>query len=601
MLAMLSAQQLRWTVFTVLSAAILAAAIWVSGDWAEAGAVQAAAKHAKADANLRAAALGADLDKHRALPLVLASDPDVLSALSNGTAARSAALNAKFELLSDRTRAADIYLLDSKGLTIASSNWRSPKSFVGMRYGFRPYFQQAMAAGSSEYFAMGTVSGVPGLYLARRLDGPRGPLGVLVVKVEFLDLERAWAKLLDPSFVTDSHGVVLISSVPAWRLRVLRPLADTERRALLQGRQFGNADLQPLPFRRRLHDPIVRARIGGEGRHAEGQVVAPVPGWRVHVLVPAGAPIDAAVAGARAMTILIGLGVVAVLALALSMVGRAERQTRRRMAAQAELEARVASRTAELSEANARLQTEMEERRRAAIELQRLQEQAGQANKLAALGQIAAGVAHEINQPVAAIRTYADNARAFLDRRDPDHARENLAIIAGLTERIGAITGGLKNLARKPTGELAAVDLNAALDGAMVVIGHRPRRQGVKISRDGARDVLVLGDGIRIEQVLVNLIQNALDALDGQRDAALRLRVEADDRAGRVVVTDNGPGLAPEAARGLFTPFVTTKAEGLGLGLVISRDIARDLGGTLEGGAGEAGGAEFILSLRRAS
>lgn len=597
---MLSAQQLRWTVFVVLSAALLAAAIWVAGDWARTGAVQAAAKHAKADANLRAAALGADLDKHRALPLVLASDPDVLSALSGGTAARYATLNAKLELLSERTRAADIYLLDNKGLAVASSNWRSPSSFVGKRYGLQPYFQQAMAAGASEYFARGALSGVPGLYLARRLDGVGGPLGVLIVKVEFVDLERAWAKLLDPSFVTDAHGVVLISSVPAWHLRALTTLPGAERQALLRSRQFGDASLQPLPFRRRPRDPIVRGRIGGEGRHAEGQVPAPVPGWRVHVLVPAGAPIDAAVAGARAVTVLIGLGIVAVLALGLSMVGRAERQTRRRMAAQAELEARVAARTAELSEANARLQTEMAERRRAAIELQRLQEQAGQANKLAALGQIAAGVAHEINQPVAAIRTYADNARAFLDRQDSHHVRENLAIIAGLTERIGAITGGLKNLARKSTGELAPVDLNIALDGAMVVIGHRPRRQRVKISREGARDILVLGDGIRIEQVLVNLIQNALDALDGQRDAALRLRVEADDQAGRVVVTDNGPGLAPEAVRGLFTPFVTTKAEGLGLGLVISRDIARDLGGTLEGGAGETGGAEFVLSLRRA-
>ncbi|MDB5426424.1 MAG: sensor histidine kinase [Phenylobacterium sp.] len=601
-MAVFTTQRLRWAVFLILSVAALTAAIWMTGSWARTGAVAIAVRHAKGDANLRAAALEADLDKHRALPIVLASDPDVRAALANPSPKRYAVLNTKLEQLGEQTHATAIYIIDKTGLTVAASNWRSAASFVGSRYGFRPYYREAMARGAAEYFALGTVSKAPGLYLARRLDGPAGPLGVLVVKVEFQDLERAWAKLVDPSFVTDSNGVVLISSMPSWRLRALNPLPAQERLKLQATQQFGASRLDPLPLVRTPHNPIIKVDMPGDRRQVEGQIPVDALGWRVHVLVPAGAAIDAAAGGARAVTALVGLAFVGVLAFGLFLTGRAERQERRRMEAQMELEARVVARTAELSEANARLQREMEERRRAAAELQRLQEQVVQANKLAALGQIAAGVAHEINQPVAAIRTYADNARAFLDRRESDSARENLTIIAGLTERIGAITGGLKNLARKPAaGDLATIDLNTALDGAMVVIGHRPRRQGVKISREGDADVQVLGDGMRIEQVLVNLIQNALDALDGRGDAALRLRVEGDPVKGRVIVTDNGPGLDPEAARGLFTPFVTTKPEGLGLGLVISRDIARDLGGTLEGGAGPDGGAEFVLSLRRAS
>jgi two-component system C4-dicarboxylate transport sensor histidine kinase DctB len=593
--------RLPWLVFLAVSFTALAVAAILVGEWARARALDSAARDARGEAALRAAVLEAELDKHRSVPVVLASDPDVLTAVETRSPARLAVLDNKLELLTARTHASAIYVIAADGLTVAAGNWRSPRSFVGERYGFRPYFRQAMALGASEYFALGTVSNLPGLYLARRLEGPSGPVGVVVVKMEFNRLEASWARLSDPAFVTERHGVVLIASEPGWRFRTLANLPHGEREQLRQTLQFGGSPLDPLPLQATGRGLLLRNDVVGYPRYVAGQTSIDGGDWTLHVLVPAGPTVEAAASSARALTALGGLAIVGLAGGGLFFAGRAERRARRQAEARAELEARVDARTAELSEANDRLQAEMDERRRNAIELQRLQEELTQSNRLAALGQIVAGVAHEINQPLAAIRAYADNAGKFLEREKPESARHNLDLIAGLTERIGLITADLKGLARKQKVALETVELGAALDAALALMGHRPRRQGVAIVRRGLVQVPVLGDRRRIEQVLVNLIQNALDAMEGRPGGALTVELEADAAHGRVVVSDNGPGITPEAERALFTPFATTKARGLGLGLVISRDIARELGGALEGGSNPEGGARFVFSLRRAS
>jgi two-component system C4-dicarboxylate transport sensor histidine kinase DctB len=596
----LFAGRIPWLVFLAVSFTALAVAAILVGDWAREQALESAARDARGEAALRAAVLEAELDKHRSVPVVLASDPDVLTAVETRSPARLAVLDSKLELLTARTHASAIYVIAADGLTVAAGNSRTPRSFVGERYGFRPYFRQAMARGASEYFALGTVSNLPGLYLARRLEGPSGPVGVVVVKMEFNGLEAAWARLSDPAFVTEGHGVVLISSEPNWRFRTLANLPHEEREQLRQTLQFGGSPLDPLPLQPTGRGLLLRNDVVGYPRYVAGQTSVDGGDWTLHVLIPAGPTVEAAASSARALTALGGLAIAGLAAAGLFLAGRAERRARRQAEARAELEARVDARTAELSDANSRLQAEMDERRRNAIELQRLQEELGQSNRLAALGQIVAGVAHEINQPLAAIRAYADNAGKFLEREKPESARQNLDLIAGLTERIGLITADLKGLARKQKVDLETVDLGTAVDGALALMGHRPRRQGVSIVHQGPREVAVLGDRRRIEQVLVNLIQNALDALEGRPGGALTVQLEADAAYGRVVVSDNGPGLTPEAERALFTPFATTKAQGLGLGLVISRDIARELGGALEGGSNPEGGARFVFSLRRA-
>ena len=574
---------------------------------------------ARAEAELRMALLRSEIDKQRSLPVVLASDPDLRRALETRDPALLGALNAKLESLSGSTGAGVIYALDAQGMTLAASNWRQEDSFVGNDYSFRPYARLSMERGSAEHFALGTASHQPGLYLARRIDAPPFPgtagprtLGVIVVKTLFDRVEEGWRPLHQPVLVTDRAGVVLVTSEPAWRFRAIVPLPEEERRRIRESLQFGDAPLAPLaPLP--LPDAgspgaeaPVRLRLPGAATESFLLTRVPVPStdWTLHLLTPTRVPVELATAAARLLTLLAGL-----LALLLAWLTlrrrRAMSSPRRR---REELEAEVRLRTAELERANASLRAEGEERQRAEAAIHRLRDDLVQANKLAILGQITASVAHEINQPVAAIRSFADNARLFLERGDAASATRGLGTIAGLTERIGAITGGLRGFARKAGGSLESVPVRAAAEAALLLLGHRLRQDAVAVVLDVPEELCVRAERVRLEQVLVNLVQNAVEALDGRPGGRIRLEARRvpDPAPGRVrvAVSDNGPGLAPEVARSLFMPFTTTKSEGLGLGLVICRDIVSDFGGTLEAEppcGPEPGGSLFVITLEQAA
>jgi two-component system C4-dicarboxylate transport sensor histidine kinase DctB len=296
-------------------------------------------------------------------------------------------------------------------------------------------------------------------------------------------------------------------------------------------------------------------------------------------------------------------GVLLSLAVIAAIAARARQKTAaaRREAARVELERQVDARTRELSETNVRLMQEVDERTRAEASLHRLQDELVQANKLAVLGQISAGVAHEINQPVAAIRSYVDNTRAFLARADVRKAASNLDSIATLTERIGAITQELRTFSRKSSATPEPVALDAAIAGALLLMSARLRARNIRHVRTGdSAKIKVIAERARLEQVLVNLLQNAADALDGAREPRVAINVRHQAEEVHIEISDNGPGVSAEALEALFTPFATHKPNGLGLGLVISRDIATEFGGRLEYLRRTGPGASFVLALRRA-
>lgn len=558
---------------------------------------------ARAAAELRATVLRAEIEKQRSLPVILAQDPDLIRALDRPEPGRLAALNVKLERLAEGTRTAVIYALDREGRTVAASNWRSDTSFVGQDYAFRPYFQEALGSGAAEHFALGTVSQRPGLYLTRRLEDAGGPLGVIVVKAEFAEVEEAWRRLREPVLTTDDRGIVTVTSVPEWHFLATRPLEPAAREAIRGSLQFGETPLRDLAFTPhqasdghgllRLDEPAARGLFL--------PVSTPVPGtgWSLTLLAPTAPTLEAARAAARAWALLLGLALMALLGLTLRRRRRMARERRREAERRRALEAEVGQRTAELSAANASLRAEAEERQRAEAALHRMRDELGQANRLAILGQITASVAHEINQPVAAIRSFADNAAEFVARGEAAMAGRGLATIAALTERIGTITAGLRGFARKATGEVEPMPIRTAIEGALLLLGHRLRHEGIAVSLAIEGEPCVRAERVRLEQVLVNLIQNAIEALHGA--AAPRIAISAAATGGRVRVrvADNGPGLPPEVRRSLFMPFTTTKSAGLGLGLVISRGILADLGGTLE--APETpGGASFVITLDEA-
>jgi two-component system C4-dicarboxylate transport sensor histidine kinase DctB len=556
------------------------------------------------DVALRAAMLSNELDRHRSLPFVLADDADVRAALRTAnTPAESPAtfdaLSERFERFAKHAGAATVYLLDVSGRTLAASNWRTETSFVGENYSFRPYYRDAMKHGAAELFTLGTVSHVPGLYLARRIDEsnagtvkgqPAKPLGIIVVKVQFDALEAQWHSSGDGAFVTDERGVVLITNQPQWRFTTTRPLSAQDQAALTSPEQLG------------LSTPVPDFPVAPTFSLIAADFAAGKSGWMVHVLRDARKELatarwsGAAIGGLGGA--LLSLAVIAVFA------ARARERTMaaRREAARLELEAQVSLRTRELKETNVRLLQEVDERTRAEATLHTLQDELVQANKLAVLGQISAGVAHEINQPVAAIRSYVDNARAFLERTQLPRVAANLSAIASLTERIGAITQELLTFSRKSSATPQPVRVDDAIAGALLLMRARFRKQGIKHVRTGESSaVRVIAERARLEQVLVNLLQNAADALDGIREPKIVIDVRAEAGEVGIEIADNGPGVASQTLEALFTPFATTKPNGLGLGLVISRDILAEYGGRLEHiKQAQSGGASFLLTLRHA-
>ncbi|MER8460938.1 sensor histidine kinase [Mesorhizobium sp. M0027] len=596
-----------WLVFAAVALLILTATLYGAGLYGRTAEVGTLAAQGRTDANLKVALLRAVLESPRALPLLLSADQQVRDALSQKNAAAIDVLNRKLEGLVSGTKASVLYVVGTDGLAIASSNWREPISFVGNDYRFRDYFSGAMQAGTAEYFALGNVSKRPGLYISRRVGDAAAPLGVVVVKMEFDQLEADWREANRPAYVSDENGVVLITSVPSWRFMTTAPLAGPEQAAIRDSQQFGDAPLVPLPImHRQALSPdvsIVHAVTPGGSEAEYLSLSTPVPStpWQLDYLIPAEAPIAAAV---REMRLLALGAVVPLLGLAAYLLWRrqsAQMRIAAEQAARTELERRVVERTEDLSQARDRLQAEIAGHRSTEAKLQIVQQDLVQANRLAILGQVAAGVAHEINQPVATIRAYADNARTFLDRKQTGPAEENLGAIAALTERIGSITEELKAFARKGRTAAEPVELRGVVEGAVMLLRSRFAGRLDALAIDLPPPSLkVMGNRVRLEQVLINLFQNALEALDGRDDAYVQVSVEETADGVTVGVSDNGPGIPPGILKSLFTPFNTSKEKGLGLGLVISKDIVADYGGRIEVSSND-GGTRFSIHLMKAA
>jgi two-component system, NtrC family, C4-dicarboxylate transport sensor histidine kinase DctB len=336
---------------------------------------------------------------------------------------------------------------------------------------------------------------------------------------------------------------------------------------------------------------------------AETAVGPAAPEWTLAAFLPAEPALGAAARSAQVTALLAGLLVAGA---GYALVRRRRSARARAVAAAAltaDLERRVGLRTEELNRTNLALAAEIAEREAAETRARVLREELAQANRLSILGQVSAGVAHEINQPLAAIRTYAENGARLLDAGHAADVRDNLGEIVGVTDRIAAITQALRGFARRGAGDIRPIAVDEAIDGALALLAGRIRDARVTVRRGPrAPDIAVMAGRIRLEQILVNLLQNALDAVQGRADPAGTIAVRA-GAEGRVAVTvsDNGPGIAPEVREQLFMPFNTTKTTGLGLGLVISGDLAREFGGVLALDPGDGPGTAFTLRLPRAA
>lgn len=532
--------------------------------------------------------LDSELRKFRLLPIVLREFAELRPALTSGGGAAATRLDGKLKLLAERTGAPVIYLIDRNGLAVAASNAAEPDSFAGQRYDFRPYFLKARRDGAAEYFAIGTTSHRPGLFLARRIGSPARPDGVIVVKMEFDGLARAWRGDAGSTVLTDATGVSVVASDPADRFTTMRPLTPAERQVIRADRQFAD---QPLPLSRLREGTALRTAM------ASATLPAPLPGWRLLHVEPLAPALRSADAWSHTATLSFALIAAGLAGAWLWRTSRGERTAARREA----LEAEIAERTVDLRLANDRLRIEIAERMAADQRFRAAREELAQANRLGSLGQITAGIAHEINQPVATIRTLAENGRLFLDRARPERTAENLATIAALTERIGSIVSEMRRFARRGSRSLGPIPLAEVIEGTMLLVGDRLRAAGIALDLPDPDDLpMVVAGRVRLEQVLVNLLTNAVDALAGHAAPRVALIVSAGPDTVGLTVADNGPGIAADRECEIFTPFVTGRPDGLGLGLGIARDIVVEFGGTLDLVPSPLGGAAFRVILPRA-
>jgi two-component system C4-dicarboxylate transport sensor histidine kinase DctB len=565
-------------------------------------------------------ALKSTLERYESLPYLLAEHPLVQDVVIAPDANSVASANHYLEDLNRRARANVTYIITASGRCVAASNWNLPDSFIGQQYLFRPYFIEAVKGKVGRFYGIGTTSLDPGYYISQPILRDGKIVGVAVVKLNLEWLQGADAS--EPLIVTDDHGVIFLSSVPAWKYHTVKPLSNDVVTSIFDTRQYARQSIAPLPMtiERTLEGDAQIVRIGG-GRYAPrylaSQRALGEPDWHLITM----APVDPVNADARYATIVTGFGYVSLCLLLfyLRMRRTRVREMMRSRAllqkAYAELNQRVAERTADLSQANEQLKKEVAERSRAEQELRAAHDELVQASKLAALGQMAAGITHELNQPLAALRGFSDNTRVFLERGDHVSARENLEAIAALTERMGKITNQLKLFVGRARPRNARAPVARALRNVLALL--QKRLQGVTVDvaliDDGAASVrfdvnhehpqLVANcDDLRLEQVLINLLGNALDAVAGTPAPSIAIDVETADATLTIAVSDNGPGIPDDVLPRLFEPFFTTKemGQGLGLGLAISSSIARDCGGSLVARNGAQGGAVFMLTLRRA-
>ncbi len=560
----------------------------------------------RAAATLRLAVdgLSTTIDRYKPLPALIAERPLMAAALNDpDNDGILPFLNEQLRQTAFRIRASDVYLMDISGLTIAASSYRKELSFVGRSFGFRPYFQQAVEGGIGQFAALGTTSGERGYFIAGPVLEDARIVGVVAVKFTVDAFEEAWRGGTDEIIVTDLNGVVFMSSREEWQFRSMSRLTPETRARIEATRQYPLEAVRPLDTWA-VTDDASRLTIGGPGgatTYAMQSERLHEAGWTVSILSPT------APAFRLALWVMAGFwGAILLAGMVTANVVQRRARTEERLAAQAAAqemaEVQVAERTAELNAANDQLRREVEERRLTEKQLRKTQSDLVQAAKLAALGQMSAALSHEINQPLAAVKSYADNTLAFLDRGRTEEARDNVGRISEMADRMASISRYLRNFARRPQEKLGPTPVLSVIDDAVALMSTRLRAERARIDFDRpATELWVTGGSVRLQQVIVNLIANALDAMKGQDAPLIHIAVRCDGDRLRLTVEDTGPGLDDATMAQIFDPFFSTKGPqgGLGLGLSISYNIVRDFGGRMSVFNAEGGGAVFALDLSR--
>ena len=503
---------------------------------------------------LYVANLMSELQRNSIVPQLLARDPQLIAALDYKDYSLSTARLLSFV---DEIGAASLMLLDSDGRTVAATD----RNRLGELHKTSPYFINALRSNTTIFTTIQLENGAYSFVYSRRVEVAGSTAGVL-------------AGVSDAVFVADSEGTIVMSTEPRWRGLDERSALDIQSApSAIERAVRATQDWAALPIDAYLRGEAVLRR--------EARV--PFQGWRM-VSYTTYASVRQRVNGILALEV---MGFAILLALMFWLWSR--RAASRIVLVQRE--------SAELRALNIRLQREIAERQKVEKTLQVAEQTLAQSSKLAALGEMSAAVSHELNQPLAAMKTYLAGARLLLQRKRPEEALSSFQRIDDLIERMGAITKQLKSYARKGADAFSPIDARAAVSSALSMMEPQLKTRDITITRTLPEDeVMVLGDRMRLEQVIINLLRNALDATKGVRDPSIEI-ILATGETVSFTVRDNGHGI--DDLDELFEPFYTTKqpGDGVGLGLAISSGIVNDLGGRLTARNAAGGGAVFEVQL----
>ncbi|WP_323033164.1 sensor histidine kinase [Paracoccus sp. (in: a-proteobacteria)] len=560
----------RWGLRGVIAVLLIVAAgtIWFTNAWLTARFSETTRMRTELRAALYTGNLLSELQRTSVVPLLLARDPALISALSgndfSGTSARL--ISAQKEIA-----AASIKLLDASGRVVGSTD----RNLIGTNYVQEPFFVEALRSKDTVFTVSSSPQGAYEFTYSRTVVSDGRTLGVVVVGADLSRLVRSWAGISDAIAVTDSSGQIILSTEPRWRGLTLPEALAVRSAPSAIARAFQvTADWAATPA-----DAYVQGRAV-----MQSETRIPFRGWKMIAFTT----YELVRERVNAVLAMVIMGFAILLAAVFYLLSRKAR---------VELAAYMRE-SADLRALNQRLTREIAERERVQKELRVAEQTVQQSSKLAALGEMSAGVSHELNQPLAAMKTYLAGARLLLQRGRDEEALSSFQRIDDLVERMGAITRQLKSYARKGGEAFEPVDLRAALSSALVMMEPQLRSRTIRLQRNIPRyPVMVYCDRIRLEQIIINLLRNAVDAIKGVRDPAIEITVSSGSHA-FLSVRDNGPGVSD--LENLFEPFFTTKkpGEGTGLGLAISSGIAADFGGRLTAhNASDQGGKGAVFEL----
>lgn len=561
----------------LLAVAMLSGGIWRYG---YVQALDQLAQQAESDLALASDRLSSQLEVYQELAVLLADHPALHDL---GTAAKRQEVQKLFQEIADKTSALDVMYADGTGQVLAAAH-----SDEGFDVSQTRYFRRAMQGALGSDHGLQQPQNRRSYFYAAPAFSENGKVrGAVIVAADVEDVEWTWRGSTPAVFFTDKAGEVFVSN---------------RSELLFWTRETGQAMLRPQSG---PAPDFSNRNIGGHDIWSMGwgpyipdralHVARPLPviGLTGEVLVD--------VAPARRLARL-QTAAVAAICLAFGALLFLAMERRRTLAeANIRLETRVAHRTRALSQTNAQLRREVTERQEAEAALKQAQADLVQAGKLSALGQMSAGISHELNQPLMAIQSFADNGTQYLQRGQSDVAGENLGRISDLTRRMGRIVKNLRAFARNESEPMGKVDLVQVINAATELTDARLRRDDVRLDwYPPEAPVFAWGGEVRLVQVFVNLITNAADAMVGQDHAPRVIRIDI-EAGGRLAVTvrDTGPGIADPDR--IFEPFYTTKEisteEGMGLGLSISYGLVQSFGGNIRGTNPAEGGAMFTVDL----